>query len=89
MANLCEHLVSDYRLQQSWSPVIPAVRWRYYNVVEGGIDGLGLEAVWCGSRTGSYLEVTASQIQHHLVSTLLGFHTLKLKKKFPNSELSA
>ena len=28
----------------------------------------------------SYLAVTASQIQHHLVSTLLGFHNLKLKK---------
>ena len=25
--------------------------------------------------------VTASQIQHHLVPTLFGFHTLKLKKK--------
>ena len=25
--------------------------------------------------------MTASQIQHHLVSTLLGFHSLKLKKK--------
>ena len=37
----------------------------------------------------SYLAVTASQIQHHLVSTLLGFHTLKLQKKNSNLELSA
>ena len=29
----------------------------------------------------SYLAVTASQIQQHLVSTLLGFHTSKLQKK--------
>ena len=28
---------------------------------------------------GSYLPVTASQIQLHLVSTLLGFNTLKLR----------
>ena len=34
------------------------------------------------SRGGSYLAVTASQIQHHLVSTLLGFHTSKLQKKY-------
>ena len=37
----------------------------------------------------SYLAVTALQIQHNLVSTLLGIHTLKLKTKIPNSELSA
>ena len=35
----------------------------------------------------SYHAVTASQIQHHLVSTLLGFYTLKLKKR--NSKLGA
>ena len=42
-----------------------------------------------GALAGSYLAVTALQIQHHLVSTLLRFHTLKLQKKIPNSELSA
>ena len=52
-----------------------------------GVGAVGGGVVGDGSVGGSYLAVTASQIQHHLVSTLLGFHTLKLKKKIQNSEL--
>ena len=60
--------------------------------VAGGLEGeVGLDVGlnWHHTTERSYLAVTASQIQHHLVSTLLKFHTSKLQKKIPNSELSA